>query len=214
MKRRGKFITFEGGEGAGKTTLIARLAKALEDLGAAVLCTRAPGSLGASQKIRELLLHRDAHEITPKAELFLFLADRALHVEKEIIPALEEGKVILCDRFNDSTIAYQGIARGFGEGKIRKLIKMACGDIEPHLTFYLDIDPLVGLKRASSAKKIDRIESESVAFHQKIRQAYLHLAELEKKRIVIIDATESLDHVYAAVWNHLRKYLTDDKFFS
>jgi dTMP kinase len=194
------FITFEGGEGAGKTTLIDRIAKQLESMGRSVHRTRAPGSLRIGEKIRELVLHSEKGEFTAKTELFLFLADRASHVENEILPALESGKIVLCDRFNDSTVAYQGFARGLGEAKVANLCDYACDGLKPTLTFYLDLDPALGLQRAQKVKESDRIESETLAFHQKIRQAYLHIAKKEPGRVHVIDASRDKEAVFEDAW--------------
>jgi dTMP kinase len=196
-------ITFEGGEGAGKTTLIRSLASKLEDEGRKVLCTRAPGSLKIGAKIRDLLLHCSPEEITPKTELFLFLADRSSHVEREIKPALDAGRVVLCDRYNDSTIAYQGIARGLGKEEVEKLCDFACSGLKPKLTFYLDIDPETGLQRAIDVGEKDRIESEALGFHKKIRNAYLQIAHEHPKRIHVLDASKDKDQVLADAWKIL-----------
>lgn len=201
------FITFEGGEGAGKTTLIRELAAKLHEEGHKVFCTRAPGSLKIGAQIRDLLLYSSKDEITPKTELFLFLADRSSHVEKEIHPALSAGKIVLCDRYNDSTIAYQGIARGLGKNEVAHLCDFACNGLKPDLTFYLDIDPKIGLKRAVTASESDRIESEAIEFHEKIRRAYLQLAHDEPKRIHILDASQEKAHVFANACKILRSSL-------
>jgi dTMP kinase len=195
------FITFEGGEGAGKSTLIDRLAEALLKQGKNVLTTRAPGSLKLGSKIRDLLLHSEKEEMTPKAELFLFLADRASHVEQEVKPALKAQKIVLCDRFNDSTIAYQGIARGLGEAQVAQLCAYACDGLQPDITFYLDLDPRLGLKRAKNVSPSDRIESETLAFHEKIRQAYLKIAKEDRKRVHVIDASRDKEHVFQDAWS-------------
>ncbi|MBS3904976.1 MAG: dTMP kinase [Simkania sp.] len=204
---KGMLITFEGGEGAGKSTLIKHLAQEMESLGYSILCTRAPGSLRIGEKIRDLLLHSDLGEITPKTELFLFLADRASHVDHEIRPALEMDKIVLCDRFNDSTVAYQGMARGLGEDEVEKLCTFACSGLKPDLTFYLDIDPALGLQRATSVANSDRIESETLAFHQRIREAYQHIAKKEPKRVYLIDAKQPPEHVYKQAWDLLKPRL-------
>lgn len=200
-------ITFEGGEGAGKTTLIRTLASKLEQEGKKVLCTRAPGSLKIGAKIRDLLLHSSPDEITAKTELFLFLADRASHVEREILPALDAGRIVLCDRFNDSTVAYQGIARGLGKTEVEKLCHFATGGLEPKLTFYLDIDPKLGLERAIDVGEKDRIEAEDLSFHEKIRQAYLKLASDYPKRIHVLDASADKTQVLTQAWDLFKKFL-------
>lgn len=194
---KGLFITFEGGEGAGKSTLIDRLYEALKAQGRAVLKTRAPGGTRAGEAIRALLLNKEGVALIPRAELLLFLADRAQHVEEVITPALKSGQIVLCDRYNDSTIAYQGIARGLGKEEVQKLCAFATDGLDPHLTFYLDLDPAVGLKRLKQVKEgKDRIEAEKLSFHQKIREAFHQIAKREEKRFRILDASKSPDQVF------------------
>lgn len=188
------FISFEGGEGAGKSTLIHKIHEEFLNRKKTVLLTRAPGGTMTGDLIRHLLLHHDEHDISSRCELFLFLADRAQHVEQVILPALKEHKIVLCDRFNDSTIAYQGGARGFDPAWVRKLCLFATNNLEPDLTLYLDIDPHLALQRVQRSK--DRIEKEDIAFHQKIRQAYLEIAKKEPQRFYILDASRSPDEVY------------------
>ena len=187
----GIFITFEGGEGAGKSTLMKGVHQRFLDAGKIVLQTRAPGGTPFGEKIRSILLHEEK-ALNKKSELFLFLADRAHHVEEVIKPALLDGKVVLCDRYNDSTVAYQGVARELDSSFVRSLCSFATGNLEPDLTFYLDVDPLVGLERAERASgSKDRMESESLDFHQKIRKAFHAMARQEPSRIRQLDATLS-----------------------
>jgi len=186
--RRGIFITFEGGDGAGKTTLVRSLSHTLEKRGLPIVTTRAPGGTPLGERIRELLLHGKDLEIAKRAEFYLFMADRAQHVVQFIEPALNEGKIVLCDRFNDSTIAYQGHARGISETKVIEECTFACHGIQPDCTFYLDIPPKEALKRAKGG--MDRIESESLAFHEMIREAFLRIAKREPERVHILDATK------------------------
>ncbi len=187
------FISFEGGEGAGKSTLIQKVYEEFLKREAPVLLTRAPGGTMTGELIRHLLLHHDEKDISFRCELFLFLADRAQHVEQVIVPALKKQTIVLCDRFNDSTVAYQGGARGFDPAWVRKLCLFATKDLEPDITLYLDIDPHEGLKRVERSK--DRIEKEDIAFHQKIRLAYLQIAKQEPKRFHVLDASQSPDDV-------------------
>lgn len=191
---RGLLITFEGGEGAGKTTLIERLFAALSERGFPVIKTRAPGGSKIGMQIRELVLHSKGFPIDPRCELFLFLADRAQHVQEVILPALEEGRIVLCDRFNDSTLAYQSGARGFPEESVRSFCRFACQDLEPDLTFYLDLDPRIGFERARRAK--DRIEAETLAFHDAIRSSFQSLVAREPKRCRLLDASQSAETVF------------------
>jgi dTMP kinase len=197
MKHEGKFITFEGGEGAGKTTLIDAVYASLHERGFPVLKTRAPGGSKVGEAIREILLHKQDLAIGKRCELMLFLADRAQHVEEVIMPALKKGIAVLCDRFNDSTVAYQGGARGFGEEKVRGLCAFASSNLEPDLTLYLDIDPKQGLERRKKGGFTDdRIESEAIAFHQKIRDSFHKIAREEPQRVHIIDASPASDLVF------------------
>ena len=194
-QRNSCFITFEGGDGAGKTTLIDRLFSTLSERGQPVIKTRAPGATAAGVKIRELLLHSN-EPLAPLSELFLFLADRSEHVEKVIAPALSCGKIVLCDRFNDSTIAYQG-ARGFDVDKLEGLCAFASSGLEPTLTLYLDIDPKIGLKRCTAENgQADQIESEDLSFHQKIRSGFLDRQKKRGASFQIIDASQSIETVY------------------
>lgn len=189
---RGLFITFEGGEGAGKSTLLEEIAKHLLTEGHTILKTREPGGTELGEKIRALLLHKG--KMTPHAELCLFLASRSQHIHEVILPALREGKIVLCDRFNDSTIAYQGAARALGVEPVSSFCKFISEDLEPHLTLYLDIDPALGLSRIRRAK--DRLEAETLAFHADIREAFLRLAVAHPKRIHRIDASLSPNKVF------------------
>jgi dTMP kinase len=191
------FVTFEGGEGAGKTTLIDKIYELLLTRGVRVVKTRAPGGTKVGEAIRAILLKKKGEiEIAARAELLLFLADRAQHVEEVILPAIRQGQLVLCDRFNDSTIAYQG-ARGFEEKMLRTFCNFASGDLQPDLTLYLDLDPKLGLQRVQKAGNgKDRIEAEDLSFHTKIREIYHALAKREPKRLHILDASISPDDVF------------------
>jgi dTMP kinase len=186
------FLTFEGGDGAGKTTLIQTLHNKLSSLGHEVLVTREPGGTPLGDEIRSLLLSKKT-PITSKAELALFLASRAQHVEEVILPALSKGKIVLCDRFSDSTIAYQGAARHLGIEKTDLVCQFFSDDLKPDLTFYLDISPTEAQKRVKRA--FDRIESEDISFHETIREAFLQIAKKEPDRFKPIDATKSPEEV-------------------
>lgn len=190
------FITFEGGEGAGKTTLINCLKEVLENEGYSVIVTREPGGSRLGDAIRDLLLHRAIHmHMSSKAELFLFLSARAQHVEEVIRPSLQEDKVILCDRFSDSSLAYQGYARGLGMEDVEALTNFATDDLKPDLTFFLDVDPEVGLARASRVGKPDRIEEQKLEFHKLVREAFIEIAKREPKRVKFIDASKTQEEV-------------------
>lgn len=206
---KGHFITFEGGDGAGKSTLIEHLFSTLQDRGSPVIKTRAPGGTHAGQMIRHLLLNA-GEPLVSRCELLLFLADRAQQVETIILPALQEGKIVLCDRYNDSTIAYQGVARGLNLDAVEQICHFATTNLEPDLTLYLDLDPEVGLQRLKLAKGgKDRIEAEDLNFHQKIRDAFLAIARAHPQRFHSIDASLSKEIVLK---NALR--LIDEYCFS
>ncbi|MGR3974047.1 MAG: dTMP kinase [Candidatus Rhabdochlamydia sp.] len=200
----GMLISFEGGEGAGKSTLIHRLYHHLLPLDRQLLLTRAPGSTAVGELLRELLLTPQEKPLSLPAELFLFLADRAEHVDKVIHPALLQKTMIFCDRFNDSTIAYQGGARGFGIAWIQSLCDFATQGLKPDLTFYLDIDPVLGLSRVNRFK--DRLEQEKIDFHENVRATYLLLAKQEPQRFYILDGSQSPDELFQAALRILIPY--------
>lgn len=194
----GRFITVEGGEGSGKSTLIQRLKEHLIGKGIQVVITREPGGTPLGEAIRHLLLQNHTQvPIAPMAELLLFLSARAQHLDELIRPALKLGKTVICDRFNDSTIAYQGTARNLNLDEVASLCEKVCGATLPNLTLLLDIDPRLGLKRArSSRSEIDRMEMETLAFHDKVREAFCSLAAQHPDRIVRIDASQAPDQVF------------------
>ncbi len=178
------FITFEGPEGAGKSTLIAALAEHLRTQGRTVVVTREPGAGTVGAAIRDLVLH--GKHLEPEAETFLFLADRTQHVAEIIRPALERGDIVLCDRHTDSTVAYQGYGRGQDLDRLRQWNRIATRGLSPDMTLLLDLDPAVGLARIASK---DRLDSESIEFHRRIRDGFLAEAKREPVRWVVIDAT-------------------------
>lgn len=196
------FVSFEGGEGAGKTSLINSLSAYLYEQGLTPVVTREPGGTRLSEEIRNLLLHPAYNRpIFPKSELFLFLAARAQHVQEVIIPSLKEDKIVLCDRFHDSTVAYQGFAQELGEEEILALTLYAADGLKPDLTIYLDIEPAIGLKRAKlSIKefdgKVDRIEAKKLEFHEKVREAFLRTAKRDPERFKIISGHLSQKEVF------------------
>ncbi len=207
--KRGLFFTFEGGEGAGKTTLIEKLFFSLTQKGLSVVKTREPGGTQLSESVRELLLHRQGFSFfSARSELCLYLAARAQQVEEVILPALKEGKIVLCDRFNDSTIAYQGYGRGLDVKEVGHFCSFVSQHLVPDLTFFLDLDPKKGLERGRKATHkpgYDRIEQEGELFHQKVRQGYYALAEKEKQRFRILDAALSLEEVFVVAWKEMEQ---------
>lgn len=210
MKQKGVFITFEGGEGAGKTTVIQSLETALKQEGRDVLSTREPGGSELGAKIRHLLLEQRTPPICCRAELLLFLADRAEHVSAVLLPALEQGKIILCDRFTDSTYAYQGVARGLPSPLLAPLCAFASQDLTPDLTFYLDIDPEIGLSRVVKARTAkDRIESETISFHQKLREAFSQIAKDHPQRVTTLDGTSSPQALFHLAKQKINRLIDD-----
>ena len=187
------FITVEGGEGAGKSTLVNKLYDYLtKEKELFVVKTFEPGSTTLGKEIRQILLHKKEMTISSRAELLLFLADRAHHVETLIKPALNEDMVVICDRFSDSSIAYQGMARGTGD--IEEICLFATGGIVPDLTFYLDIDPKIAFTRIKREK--DRLEGELFTFHEQVRAGYQALAKKHKDRFYTLDATQDPNKVF------------------
>lgn len=201
----GVFITFEGGEGCGKTTLISGIYNELVDRGLSILSVREPGGTHLGEEIRQMLLNRPQN-IVSMAELCLFLAARSQHVEEIIVPAIRGNKVVLCDRFNDSTVAYQGFGRHLGPKKVAEFCHFITGGVEPQLTIYLDIAPEDAFKRIQQ-KAHDRIESEAVEFHKRVRDAYYALAEQEPNRIRIIDAMQSPEDVLSSALVYIDEVL-------
>jgi len=201
-KTEGIFLTIEGGEGSGKTTIAEQLTKTLSDRGYSVLHTREPGGTKLSEQIRNILLKHSSSDLSMgvHAELLLFLAARAQNIEENILPQLRKGGLVLCERFHDSSVAYQGAARYLGMQYVEQLCHLACPGIEPHCTLLLDLDPRVGLERAKKLRgqELDRLEEEGLQFHSEVRQGFLHQADKYPSRIRVIDAGLSLDQVLKA----------------
>lgn len=203
----GTFITLEGGEGAGKSTLIQSLQKKLEEAGHEVIVTREPGGSSLGKEIRSWLLEK-GRDLDRWTELLLFLADRSQHLKEVIRPALDAGKVVICDRFNDSTIAYQGFGRGLDIPKVQELCELVVGQTVPDLTLYLDIPPEIGLQRAHRERgEQDRLESEELAFHIALRKGFHWLAEQEPHRIQTLDAAKTKEQVFDEAWNYVKSIL-------
>ena len=201
----GYFITFEGVEGCGKTTQIKLLSEFLSERGILTLLTREPGGCPIADKIRAILLDAENRALSPLAELMLYAAARAQHVTEVIAPALNAGKIVLCDRFCDATVAYQSFGRGIDRGVINTLNLQACQGVSPDLTVLVDCDPRVGLERArrrieaTSGPREERFELEALAFHHKVRAGYQQLAADEPDRFLIIDGTDSIEKIFATI---------------
>ena len=189
---KGLFITFEGADGCGKTTQLNLLADFLKK-SRDVIITREPGAKGLGEKLREILLNYDG-EIAPKCESFLFLADRAQHIEQIVKPAINSGTIVLCDRHTDSTAAYQGYGRGLDLKEIHYLNNLATGGLKPDLTIVFDIDIDTSMTRVGVQK--DRMESAGIEFLNRVRNGYLEIAKLEPDRVKVIDASKSIDEVF------------------
>lgn len=202
--KRGVFITFEGIDGSGKTTQIEKLREFIKSLGMQTVFTREPGGTRIGDYIRDLLLNPENKEISARTEAFLFLASRVELVEKVILPGLDSGKVVICDRFFDSTIAYQGIARGLGIKDIYRMSLWATQNLEPDITFLLSLNVNESELRLDrqKEKKRDRIEFEENNFKEKIQDGYLQIAKKFNNRFIVIDASLDVDSIFNQVRNH------------
>ena len=208
---RGKFITFEGGEGCGKSTQVKRLKEALEREGVEVILTREPGGTWLSEEIRHLIKDQTTDAPCDRSELLLFLAARAQLVKNVIRPALEAGKWVVSDRFSDSTLAYQGYGRGLPLEILRETNDFACEGLRPDLTLLLDVTPETAEARmrereATTNTAADRIEKAGRDFHARLRAGFAELAKSESERIVTIDANGSPDEVWESVWKSMRRF--------
>jgi len=204
----GKLIVFEGVEGCGKTTQMKMCGEWLESKGLSVVLTREPGGTQLGLDLRNLLLEKSENKrIAEMTELLLYAADRAQHIEEELIPNLAQGKYVLCDRYTDSTIAYQGYGRGLDMSLINNLNQIATGGLTSDITIWLDVDVEVGLSRKRGQAKLDRIEQETIAFHRRVQRGYTELAASNPSRIVRIDGNNSQDIVQKNIQEILQKRL-------
>lgn len=208
------FITFEGIEGSGKTTAMRGIEQRLLDRGLEVLLTREPGGCDLGLTLRKILLDIKTTNLAARAELFLYLADRAQHIDEIIRPALDAGKVVLCDRFADSTVVYQGYGRGLDLDKLRAVNDIAVAGLWPQRTYLLDLTPQLGLKRAMSRNFAEnkagtegRFEAESLEFHNRIREGYLNWAALNKQRFCLVQADQTPLEVQEEIWADLEPEL-------
>jgi dTMP kinase len=205
----GIFITIEGPDGSGKTTIIQMLAENLEKEGFEVIATREPGGIEIAEQIRKVILDPDNTAMDSRTEALLYAAARRQHLTEKVRPALEKGKIILCDRFVDSSLAYQGHARGLGIDEVYSINEFAIEDMMPELTLYFDIAPEVGLERINKNKgrEVNRLDMEKLDFHQKVREGYMILADRFADRIVKIDASKELEAVYEQAEARIRSLL-------
>lgn len=193
------FITFEGPEGGGKSTQIKLLAEVLQTLGHQITQTREPGGTVTGNKIRQIVLEDVELHIEPLTEFLLYSASRAQLVREVIRPALQEGHVVLCDRYFDSSLAYQGFGRGLDLRFLQDVTWEATGGLRPHLTFLLDLQPRIGLERAASRGQFDRLEQADLQFHERVREGFLNLAAAEPERFYVIDATRSAEAIHQEI---------------
>ena len=212
MATRGLFVTFEGMDGSGKTTQLRRLAAHLRALGRTVLETAEPGGTAIGRKIRQILLDAGNQELSPTAELLLYFASRAQNVNESILPALDRGAIVLADRFTDSTMAYQGCARGLGAEVVLALDRIACRGLQPDLTLLLEISPDASLARARARNSAatspeTRMDEQGLEFHRKVYEAYQALAASEPNRVKRIDGAAPADDVERAIWEVMRAYV-------
>lgn len=202
--KKGVFITFEGADGCGKTTQVELAAKFLKESGLPYIKTREPGGSELGKELRQILLHYPG-AVASECETFLYLADRAQHVETVIKPAIKAGKAVLCDRFIDSTIAYQGFGRGIDLERIKYLNNVATGGLRPDLTIVFDVDSAIAQTRLGGEK--DRLEAEGFGFHKKVREGYLAIAAQEPERVKIVDANKGIEEVFEQTLTLLRTLL-------
>jgi dTMP kinase len=210
QKSTGKLISFEGSEGSGKSTQMARLAKRLQTTGRSVLTTREPGGTEIGEQIRNIIVHNlKGDEMTPETELLLFAASRAQHVRELIAPNLTKGVIVLCDRYLDSSTVYQGVARNLAADPVSQINRFAVGNAMPDLTFILDVPTKVSLARIKqrASDLPDRMERENIEFYEKVRAGYLLLAKSLPSRVVVIDGTQSEEAVAKKIWAEAQKVL-------
>lgn len=206
---KGLFISIEGADGSGKSTQIEKLKSYLENHNYEFVFTREPGGTVISESIRDIILNKDFMEMSDMTEALLYAASRAQHVEQYIKPLLDEGKIVICDRFVDSSVVYQGHARGLGIDNVEQINKYATGGLEPDITILLDIDAEEGLKRKKDQRELDRLELQKLDFHKKTCEGYRKLAELHSHRIKVIDASESVENIHREIINTIEHIINN-----
>jgi dTMP kinase len=212
MQNKGLFITFEGPEGAGKSTQIKLLALLLRKYRIPFIVTREPGGSRLSTHLRRWILNKLEYKLTSETELFLFLADRSQHVNEVIKPALKKGFLVLCDRYTDSTLAYQGGGRGFDIKLLEIMNRLASDGLKPNITLLFDLPVEAGLKRAlGRGKGKDRMEKEKLEFHRRVRKVFVNIARRDKKRVLVLDASQKVEQVYQQMLEKLINFLPTPK---
>lgn len=199
--KKGLFVAFEGGEGSGKSTIIEKIYIWLRESGHECVLTREPGGIKISEKIREVILDKENTEMDSRTEALLYAAARRQHLVEKVIPAINSGKIVLCDRFVDSSLAYQGYARGLGIDEVFEINKFAINDCMPNVSILFDINPEIGLERIrkNSSREVNRLDLEKIDFHNKVREGYTKIYENNKDRMIKINAEQSIDQVFEEV---------------
>ena len=210
---KGIFITIEGPEGAGKTTIIEMLLEKLESEGYPIMKTREPGGIEISEQIRSVILNKNNTAMDGRTEALLYAAARRQHLVEKVLPAIEQGFIVLCDRFIDSSLAYQGFARGIGMDEVYSINTFAIDNRMPDATLYFDIDPEIGMKRINEHKgrEVNRLDLENLEFHRKVREGYQLLSRKYSNRIIEIDASQPLQKVYEIAESKIRSIIQDLK---
>lgn len=211
---KGMFISFEGPEGAGKTTIISMIMSELEKEGYSLLLTREPGGIEIAEKIRNVILDKNHTAMDPRTEALLYAAARRQHLAEKVEPALMAGKIVLCDRFIDSSLAYQGYARGLGIDEVYSINQFAIGELMPDLTLYFDIDPEIGLNRINQHenREVNRLDLENIQFHNKVREGYEILLKRFQTRMKKIDASKPLEDVFKEVKDIIYSSISQHRF--
>ena len=204
----GIFITFEGGEGSGKTTIAKLVKEELEKQGYEVLLTREPGGVDIAENIRDIILDINNTHMDSRTEALLYAASRRQHLVEKVLPALNDNKIVICDRFVDSSLVYQGIARGIGIDEVYNMNLFAINDIMPSLTIFFDVDPKIGLERVhSNDREVNRLDLESLDFHNKVYNGYLTICDKYPERIKRINASKDIEHVFNNVLSIIKEVL-------
>lgn len=209
--KKGLFIVFEGGEGSGKSTMIDKIYEWLKECNYDCIKTREPGGISIAEQIRQVILNKENTKMDARTEALLYTAARRQHLVEKVIPALESGQVVLCDRFIDSSLAYQGFARGIGIDEIYEINKFAVEDCMPDISILFDISPEVGMERINknSQREVNRLDLENLDFHNKVREGYDTVYKNNKDRMIKINAEESIDEVFENVKNIISKLLNN-----
>lgn len=207
--KKGYFITFEGPDGSGKTTVCNAVYQRLKDMGYDVVHTREPGGIEIAEKIRDIILDPQNVMMDAKTEALLYAASRRQHLVEKVIPSIEAGKVVICERFVDSSLAYQGYGRELGFDEVLSINKFAIGDYFPDMTVYLDVDEKTGLERIKDRAFKDRLDQESIDFHHRVNEGYQKVIDVFKDRISIVDASKPLDSVIEDALNRVKELIDD-----